>query len=168
MATRRIREGQSVTWGDADIPYMVVSRSPRRATWWIMRLDRPTSTCVEARESSLTVIGDPRSEDLAARSATSSKEAGQEAALASHAAKLWKSEFQAVVEKMPVARRFTSEDVTAVCGLPTGRVTYNGNNAVGAMMTALARKGIIRKTSIRVPSRRKHAHGAELIVWERI
>lgn len=163
-----IREGQTVNLGDTQVPYMVVAKSPRRGTWWIMRLDRPQAVAVEARSSSLTVVGDPRRGDLTVRQPTSSKDEGQDLALASHAATLWKGEFQAVVEKMPPGRRFTSEDVTAVCGLPTGRVTYNGNNAVGAMMTALARKGIIRKTSIRVPSRRKHAHGAELIVWERI
>lgn len=166
MAT--IREGQTVNWGDTQVPYMVVARSPRRGTWWIMRMDRPQAVAVEARASSLTVVGDPRREDLTVRQPTSSKEDGQEAALASHAAMLWKAGFEKVVDGFDLGRRFTSEDVTAVCGLPAGRVTYNGNNAVGAMMTALARKGRIRKTSMRVPSRRKHAHGAELIVWERI
>jgi hypothetical protein len=95
------------------------------------------------------------------------KDEGQEAALASHAAMLWKGDFKAVVEKMPEGRRFTSEDVLAIVGLPTGRVEANANNAVGAMMTGLAKRGLIRKTTTRVPSRRASSHGAELIVWER-
>lgn len=79
----------------------------------------------------------------------------------------WKSNFRAYVTNSRPGERMTSEDVIAVVGLPTGEVSKDANNAVGAMMNGLAKRGILRKTSLRVPSRRKSSHGAELIVWER-
>lgn len=55
---------------------------------------------------------------------------------------------------------FTSEDVTRVVGLPRRRTASNQNNAVGALMTAAARRNIIRKVG-RVTS----AHGSEITQW---
>lgn len=95
------------------------------------------------------------------------KRAGMALALQPDRIANWKSNFRAYVTNSPAGERMTSEDVVAVVGLPTGDVAVNANNAVGAMMNGLAKRGIIRKTTIRVPSRRKTSHGAELIVWER-
>jgi hypothetical protein len=95
------------------------------------------------------------------------KKAGMALALMPDRIADWKSNFRAYVTNSRQGERMTSEDVVAVVGLPTGEVGKDANNAVGAMMNGLAKRGVIRKTSLRVPSRRKTSHGAELIVWER-
>ena len=77
-------------------------------------------------------------------------------------------EFVAAVVKLlrynPDAQ-FTSEDVLQRVGLPRPAGTSNANNAVGAMMSGLAKRGIIRKTSKRRPSTRTSSHGREIAVW---
>jgi len=78
----------------------------------------------------------------------------------------WKEKFQEHLEgcassKLP----FTSEHVIAIVGLPRGEVRTNANNAVGAMMNAAAKRGIIKKTGRRVQSKRPSSHGAELTEW---
>jgi hypothetical protein len=60
---------------------------------------------------------------------------------------------------------FTSEDVTARTGLPSGATGTNRNNAVGALMTSAAKAGLIAKTGTRVPSQRPSSHGAEIAQW---
>lgn len=92
------------------------------------------------------------------------KARGQSHALS--AAHEYRNRFRLAVVLLCMNReRFTSEDVVERVGLPTGEVGINHNNAVGAMMTGLARQGIIRKTGERRASRRPSSHGAELIVW---
>lgn len=59
---------------------------------------------------------------------------------------------------------FTSEDVVAVVGLPRGNVATNRNNAVGAIMSAAARRGEIRKVGYR-NAKRPALHAAALAVW---
>lgn len=94
------------------------------------------------------------------------KLAGQTLALSKPTLELWKAKFKESVRTFARTRQpFTSEDVIAVVGLPCGDVAMNANNAVGAMMTALAKKGVIHKTGNRVQSRRKSSHGAELTEW---
>jgi hypothetical protein len=95
------------------------------------------------------------------------KQDGMDRALIAAFVQSWKNDFRSVVEGFLPGRRFTSEDVLAIVGLPSGGVAKDANNAVGAMVNGLARRGIIRKTSTRVQSRRSSSHGAELIVWER-
>jgi len=41
----------------------------------------------------------------------------------------------------------------------------NANNAVGAMMNAMARRKVIVKTSMRRQSARASSHGREIAVW---
>jgi hypothetical protein len=62
-------------------------------------------------------------------------------------------------------RSFTSEDVIDVVGLPRTDGTMNANNAVGAMMNAMARRKVIVKTSMRRQSARASSHGREIAVW---
>ena len=78
----------------------------------------------------------------------------------------WKDRFDLTIRRLADSGYpFTSEDVTAAAGLPRGFIQGNRNNAVGAMMNAAARRGTIRKTGKRVPSRRPTSHGAELAQW---
>lgn len=94
------------------------------------------------------------------------KTAGQQAA-ADAAPDDWRDAFRAAVKALAASGRpFTSEDVTDRAGLPSGDVATNRNNAVGALMTASARAGVIVKTGRRVPSARATSHGAELTEWK--
>lgn len=92
------------------------------------------------------------------------KQAGMEQALQAH--RQWQEEFrEAAVALADSGVLFTSEDVLDVVGLPTGGPGLHRNNAVGAMMNALARQKVIVKTGRHVPSRRNLSHGAELTQW---
>lgn len=93
------------------------------------------------------------------------KEQGMTAAI-EHAEADWKSRFASTVARLAsYGVPFTSEDVLEVVGLPTGSIGVNRNNAVGAMMNAAARAGVIRKTGRRLHSKRTVSHGAELTEW---
>lgn len=94
------------------------------------------------------------------------KETGQAHAVSPPALALWKARYKEAVRNLARQRRpFTSEDVIAIVGLPAGDVEMNANNAVGAMMTGLAKAGVICKTGERVQARRPSSHGAELTEW---
>ena len=93
------------------------------------------------------------------------KEEGMARALQPQEVADWKEQFRVGV--MSLADRgtpFTSEDVINAVGLPR-EVQQNRNNAVGAMMSAMARRGLIRKTGRRVQSQRPSSHCAEILEW---
>ena len=93
------------------------------------------------------------------------KESGMEQARQAFDVQAWKARFIATVEEIAASGGlFTSEDVLDRVGLPR-EVKTNANNAVGAMMNALAKRGVIRKTSERRTARRSSSHGRELAVW---
>ena len=92
------------------------------------------------------------------------KRAGMKVVLSKHDE--WKDQFrQAVADLVDLGEPFTSEDVVALVGLPTGGVGSNRNNAVGAMMNGMAQRKIIRKTGSRTKSKRATSHSAELVLW---
>jgi len=94
------------------------------------------------------------------------KEEGIALALSRHALFEWKREFRRVVRMLAKkGSPFTSEDVLEYTGLPNGDITTNANNAVGAMMNAMAKEGWIRKTNERSKATRPTSHGRELAVW---
>lgn len=93
------------------------------------------------------------------------KEEGMERAREAFDVQRWRQAFVETVEML--AREgapFTSEDVTAIVGLPRD-TQQNRNSAVGAMMNGLARRGVIRKTGQRVKSTRPQSHSAEILEW---
>lgn len=93
------------------------------------------------------------------------KEEGIERALQPDGLAQWKEDFVNSVTAMADAGiRFTSEDVIERIGLPNEAKT-NANNSVGAMMNALAKKGVIRKTTERRMSQRPTSHAREIAVW---
>jgi hypothetical protein len=93
------------------------------------------------------------------------KEHGMERALKSY--EEWQSAFRKEVRTLAATRMpFTSEDVVEIVGLPSGEIGKDANNAVGAMMNALAKEGVIAKTGNRALSRRPSSHGAELTLWK--
>ena len=94
------------------------------------------------------------------------KEEGMRKALIPQELSDWKIQFrQRAWQLAQTGQRFTSEDIIETVGLPTGDIGINANNAVGAMMNALAKRNIIKKTNERRNSRRPNSHGAELTVW---
>lgn len=95
------------------------------------------------------------------------KDQGMERALSPETIEEWKEQFRsATVTLAKSGNGFTSEDVLDRVGLPSGTIKSNANNAVGAMMNGLARRGVICKTTERRPSRRPSSHAAELVVWK--
>jgi hypothetical protein len=74
---------------------------------------------------------------------------------------------QALIAIMQLAKQgieFTSEDVLAITGLPSGEVGQHKNNASGAIMNKAARAGWIRKVGYG-KAKRKESHGAVLAIW---
>lgn len=96
------------------------------------------------------------------------KETGMARAL-SGAAKAWLDHaYGCLIILAASGAPFTSEDVTEMAGLPTGATGQHSNNAVGALMNAAAREGIIRKTGRHVPSRVQTSHATEINEWRGI
>ncbi len=112
--------------------------------------------------------GAPKSTDIATAKARLEglvgKQTGQATALRTYPE--WQTAFRKEVVTLAATRMpFTSEDVIDAVGLPSGDIGKDANNAVGAMMTAMAKQGVIRKTGNRVPSKRPTSHAAELTEW---
>lgn len=77
----------------------------------------------------------------------------------------WKERAQqALADLIATKRPFTSEDVTAAAGLPSGRVETNRNNAVGALIAQAHREGLTYSAGHQ-PSRNPRSNGAMLTVW---
>ena len=66
-----------------------------------------------------------------------------------------------IYHKLKPDTRFTTDDVIAAVGLPTRR------NAVGALMTYLAKKGLIERVGTR-RSRREKSRLRLISVWRRL
>lgn len=93
------------------------------------------------------------------------KDTGTQAALDNAPAE-WKDEAYRVIVLLALSGRpFTSEDLTIRVGLPSGEVGTNRNNAVGAVINAAAREGLIKRTGTRRLSQRRASHAAELAEW---
>lgn len=74
---------------------------------------------------------------------------------------------QALLAIMKLAKqgiKFTSEDVLAITGLPSGEIGQHKNNASGAIINKAARAGWIRKVGYG-KAKRKESHGAVLAIW---
>jgi len=72
--------------------------------------------------------------------------------------------YEAIKQLAKRGTEFTSEDVLAITGLPSGGVGINKNNASGAIMNKAARAGIIRKVGY-ATAKRKESHGSIHAVW---
>jgi hypothetical protein len=95
------------------------------------------------------------------------KNEGMSKALSKLSVTEWQDRVKAWTWRLNAGHLFTSEDVTEEFGLPTGEVGTNKNNAVGAIMNAIAKKGVIRNTGDYVKSSRPSSHSAVIAVWER-
>jgi hypothetical protein len=92
------------------------------------------------------------------------RDQGMARALAAHRA--WQDEAWRVLMLLAsTGEPFTSEDITAVAGLPQGGISQHGNNAVGALMSGASRAGVIVPTG-HTQSRRRVSHAAHLREWK--
>lgn len=90
-------------------------------------------------------------------------EVGTLAALSTPAAIPW-----SVLAQQWLAARvepFTSEDLVAAIGLPSGAVGANRNNAVGALFRTWSQRKQIARVGYQ-PSSRVESHGALLSIWQ--
>lgn len=78
----------------------------------------------------------------------------------------WDFNVRAWVRGLPKGTDFTADDLVETFGTPA-EVGINANNAMGAVLNALARQGIIMEVGRR-PSTRVTNHGRKIIVWRRI
>ena len=93
------------------------------------------------------------------------KDMGTAVALTASDIQDWKTQFRRHARILAaLGEPFTSEDIIEHVGLPRNS-EMNQNNAVGAMMNALAKEGVIRKTKERRLSKRPLSHGREIAVW---
>ena len=116
------------------------------------------------------IHGEPRGPRYCAlcRRISQKQASGMQRALEADDVQAWKTRFAQAAERIAATgAHFTSEDVVDEVGLPRGETGMNLNNAVGAMMNALARKGVIVKTDERRMSKRSSSNGAELAVWHK-
>ena len=151
-----LKIGDRVRWGDKT--WTIWSAHKRRGYWWLVNGDQ---NLVEAKATSIELV-----EQAPAKVGLERKAEGQAQVLSSETQAEWRARFEAEVRRLADGHQlFTSEDVVDLVGMPSSAHGMNRNNAVGAMMTGLARKGIIRKTDRREPSRRPSSHGAEIVVW---
>lgn len=89
--------------------------------------------------------------------------AGQQQALAN--APEWREQARTTILRLAASgERFTSEDVVARIGLPTGDAGANRNNAVGAVFAAASRRGWITRVDY-VKAKRAALHAAVVAVW---
>lgn len=102
-------------------------------------------------------------EDL--RAGLEARDEGQQVALINTPVEWRAAAVRAVKRLADSGKKFTSEDVTAIVGLPSGGVATNANNGLGSLMTGAARRGVIVKLSERVPANREESHSREIAVW---
>lgn len=78
----------------------------------------------------------------------------------------WRDRADAAIRYLAhLGEPFTSEDVVSRAGLPSGDTGINANNAVGALMSAWAKSGRIRRAGYTASSR-PSSHGATIALWE--
>lgn len=99
--------------------------------------------------------------------ATRRKEDGIDKALRKAATLKWQKAAEDWLWDLPAGHRFTSEELVDVIGLPVGREAAGKNNAVGALMNGIAKKGVIRNTQQYVKTSRPASHSRVVAVWER-
>lgn len=78
----------------------------------------------------------------------------------------WRYKANAWFTALSKGATFTSEDLTAGVGLPSGSEGMNRNNAVGAYLQSLSRSNRIVKVDI-TNSKAPRSHGATIIVWKK-
>ena len=78
----------------------------------------------------------------------------------------WRYKADVWFDSLPIGATFTSEDLTAAVGLPSGTEGMNRNNAVGAYLQSLSRKRRIKKVDM-VASRAPRSHGATIMLWKK-
>jgi hypothetical protein len=98
----------------------------------------------------------PLGEELARR--------GMAQAASSERAWVWGRDAEAAIRQLAASGvPFTADDLIRLVGLPSWGV--NRNNAVGALFTSAAKRGLIVRTGHYRKSRRALSHGRMIAVW---
>lgn len=92
------------------------------------------------------------------------RDAALEAGL-EHADPLWKMCVILFIEGMPVGTEFSTDEIHA--RLATQGVTTHDSRALGGIIRALAKRGLIRRTGAYVSTTRPEAHCRPVAVWVR-
>lgn len=90
------------------------------------------------------------------------KDEGMSKALKKEAAQLYRDHFVEALKTFPVRFRLTAEQLTAIAGRPPEGVS---DNAVGAIMAGMSKRGLIRKTGKMLKPGRKERHSNLLPEW---
>ncbi len=116
----------------------------------------------------LTLDGyeEPHERNLDLAHAESLGRDGMEKALLAARVQAWKLTADAWLERMPVGREFTNDDLWVEIGNPDTKA--NRNNVVGAWIQSKARAGRIGHTGRTVKSERKSRHANRVGVWRKI
>lgn len=93
------------------------------------------------------------------------KQAGMADAIQAARVARWKEAARAAIDTLAAVpgHTFTADDVIAAVGLPDHGP--NRNNAVGAIMAAAGKRGVIAKTGHYAKSRRPAGHARMVAVW---
>ena len=95
------------------------------------------------------------------------KEEGMARALNKKGLEEWQERVRVWAWHLDAGQRIVANDIIEMFGTPSGGTESNKNNAVGAIMNGLAKKGVLRKTGEYAKSSRPERHGAIVAVWER-
>jgi len=98
--------------------------------------------------------------------AVSAAEEGMDRALHAARVQTWKLTAEGWLERMPVGRMFTNDNLYVEIGNPSSE--QNRNNVVGAWIAAKAREGRIEHTGRSVKSSRKSRHANRVGVWRKV
>lgn len=93
------------------------------------------------------------------------KDAGHKQAL--RVVPIWSERAERWVRELSSGTRFTSEDLTDAIGKPRKVTETNRNNAVGAKINSLAKRGLIKGHGY-VTALNPESHGRNIRVWERV
>ena len=85
--------------------------------------------------------------------------------LALEAQKEWRTRAERWLACLPVGTRFTADDLVPDVGLPTGDVGMNKNIAVGAWVSGMSRRRLIRKVGY-ANGTRTSGHASVLVIWQ--
>jgi len=91
------------------------------------------------------------------------KTEGMDKTLSKEQSKLYRDKLTDTLKVFPVRTRITIEQLTGIVGRPPEGVS---NNAIGAAVNSMAKKGLIRETGRRIKAGRKERHSGDVREWE--
>lgn len=91
------------------------------------------------------------------------RDEGIDKTLSKEASRLYRDKLIETLKVFPVRSRITVERLTGIVGRPPEGVS---NNAIGAAVNAMAKRGLIRRTGVMLKPGRKERHSNLIPEWE--